>query len=505
MKVINIMNFVRELDPRIENSRELLFNTTKQELDLVNEFGYENTFLLQYDALIDRRYQELFKEQAKQNTELGLWLEIAEPLTSACNLPWRGRPGWLWDSHVVPGFSMAYTPEQRESIIDECMRAFHLVFGYYPKTVASWLLDSHTANYLYDKYHISTLAICRDQTNTDAYTLVGGYFNGAYYPSRNNIFTPAQTREYQLPVPVFRLLGPDPVHNYDNDKYLYGDDSIYYRAGEEYQGCYTMEPAWPCGQNPRIIDWFLHEFYCNEDMGFSYSQIGQENSFAEVDFLPSLRMCFEKLREHSDINILKMADAGECFRRLFPNGTPATSVCALNDWNRPEDIQSIYYDCASYTANLFREKNRIFIRSLYLFDERVPESYLYTPCQTWDATYENLPIVDTLSCNEHNGLCLTTNGSGLSIRRNDTSLCVKWDQSSIIFSPERIQIDTGIISLDEHFIKAPWHLDKGRIIFAYKGTPYALITNANIIYKDGKLLFDSKSSSIVFEFQRGSY
>ena len=33
-------------------------------------------------------------------------------------------------------------------------------------------------------------AICRDQTNTDAYTLVGGYFNQAYYPSRRSMFTP---------------------------------------------------------------------------------------------------------------------------------------------------------------------------------------------------------------------------------------------------------------------------------------------------------------------------
>ena len=95
-------------------------------------------------------------------------------------------------------------------LIDEAMRKFKEVFDYYPKTVACWMIDTHTINYLTDHYDVSTLAICRDQVNFDAYTLIGGYFNQAYYPSRSNMFTPAQSDECRVNVPMFRLLGPAP-------------------------------------------------------------------------------------------------------------------------------------------------------------------------------------------------------------------------------------------------------------------------------------------------------
>ncbi len=62
------MNFVRDIDERVENSEQYLYDMTAQELDMVNEFGVENTFLLQYDAVIDERYQKLFKEKATEKT-----------------------------------------------------------------------------------------------------------------------------------------------------------------------------------------------------------------------------------------------------------------------------------------------------------------------------------------------------------------------------------------------------------------------------------------------------
>ena len=151
MKIINIMNFVRYIDERKENSIEPMYETTKGELALVNELKLPNTFLLQYDAVCDEKYQRLFKQEATERTELGLWYEIVRPLCDACDIPFNSEYGWSWDWHIVPGFSMAYTPEERERLADEAMRKFREVFGYYPKTVASWLIDTHTVNYLADR------------------------------------------------------------------------------------------------------------------------------------------------------------------------------------------------------------------------------------------------------------------------------------------------------------------------------------------------------------------
>ena len=143
MKIVNLMNFVRRIDERMENSTERLLAFTAEQLDLVNGYGVDNTFLLQYDAICDEDFVSLFKNKATDKTELGLWYEIVEPLASACGIPYRSENGWKWDWHIIPGFSMAYSPSQREALIDEAMRKFKETFGYYPKTVGSWLIDTH--------------------------------------------------------------------------------------------------------------------------------------------------------------------------------------------------------------------------------------------------------------------------------------------------------------------------------------------------------------------------
>lgn len=503
MNIINIMNFVRRCDPRLDNSEQILFDCTRRELELVKQYGVANTFLLQYDALIDPRYRELFSENADSRTELGLWLEIVRPLTDACGLPWRGREGWDWDWTVVPGFSPAYTPAQREKLIDECMAKFREIYGFYPMTVGSWLLDTHTANYLSDRYHVSALAICRDQVNTDAYTLVGGCFNQPYYPSRKNIFTPAQTVRNALPVPVFRLLGSDPIHNYDNDRHLYdGENGRFFTPDRKYNGCYTMEPVWDCGSRPEIVDWFFDCYFTNENLGFGYTQLGQENSFGNTDFLPALKMQLDKAVRLKNVSFLTMKETGEAFRRLYPSLTPATSVCALKDFNRGNDVQSAWYNCANYTANVLRDKGRVSLRCLYLFDENVPDAYLTEPCKTWDAEYANLPVVDTLRGGDTLGLVLDDGAKAFSCRKTTEGiLCVKWDRGSVVFTEHGLTVNLREGELCLKGCAADVRVDGKRLRFVCKGHPYALVCTTPIEKTaDGcRFLPDGGSFSLTFE------
>lgn len=53
MKVVSIMNFVRQIDEREEHSTRKLLAFTAEQLQLVKEYGVDHTFLLQYDALCD--------------------------------------------------------------------------------------------------------------------------------------------------------------------------------------------------------------------------------------------------------------------------------------------------------------------------------------------------------------------------------------------------------------------------------------------------------------------
>ena len=123
MKIANIMCFARGY-----NSVEKQYKFTEAEFDLINEFDVDNTFLLEYDALCFESYQKLFKEKATDKTEIGLWYEIVEPLTTACGMTYRTQMGKKWDYHIIPGFSMGYTLKEREMLIDEAMRKFKEVF-----------------------------------------------------------------------------------------------------------------------------------------------------------------------------------------------------------------------------------------------------------------------------------------------------------------------------------------------------------------------------------------
>lgn len=436
MKIINVMNFVRQCEPRDPASDAILFETTEKQLALVNEEQVDNTFLLQYDALCDEKYVELFKTKATKRTELGFWYEVVEPLTTDCDMPYKSEYGWKWDWHITPGFSMAYTVEERERLIDQAMKKFKEVFGYYPRTVGSWLLDTHTVNYLSEHYQVDAFCICRDQVNVDAYTLVGGYFNQAYYPCKNNMFTPAQSQETQVNTPMFRLLGSDPVHNYDGKKYLINLPDPYYGAS-------TLEVAWETGYTPYIVDWFFKSYFKNEDLGFSYAQIGQENSFGLRDLINPLRMQIQKIKNLGDVVFQKMGDTGRWFKDTFDR-TPQTAVVATDDWNN-EEVQSVYYDCQKYTLNVFRYKKQIFIRAWYLFKDEAQDKYLKERCDSFYAVYENMPIVDTARFagdkKENIGILLDDDGVSFMAKKNEKGgITVYWGDKSIACHEDGIEI-----------------------------------------------------------------
>lgn len=213
-RIVNIYNFVRNSDYRVPNSEEVLFETTRQQIRLIKSTGLSATWALQYDALMNPRYQKLFKEQMGTNDEIAAWWEIPQPLAEKAGLKWRGQHEW--DSTANVGFSPGYTPTQRCKLVDVYMADFKAIFGYYPHSVGSWYIDEVTLAYMAKRYGITASCNCKDQVGTDGYTLWGGYWNQAYYPSRLNAYMPAQTRAAQIDVPIFRMLGSDPIYQYGN-------------------------------------------------------------------------------------------------------------------------------------------------------------------------------------------------------------------------------------------------------------------------------------------------
>lgn len=480
MKITNIMNFVRTFEPRDLEVEKLLFGAAKAELDLSLEMDLPSTFLLQYDALCDERYVELYRA-VKDNPkiELGFWYEVVEPLTSAIGMEYNSKRGYKWDWNIMPGFAMAYPTEVRVRLIDEAMRKFKEVFGFYPRTVGSWVLDSFTVDHLADNYDIDAFLICRDQINTDAYTMVGGYFSGPYYPSRNNVFTPGKEGN-RLDVPVFRLLGADPIHNYDSKKYLS-------EGARDGVSVYTLEPAAPSGRDPKVIDWFFDTYYGTESLGLAYTQIGQENSFANIDLVTPLRLQYESLIDR-DVTFLTTSETGRLFKEKF-NTTPISSVFADKNWDTT-DTKALQYDSENYSANLIWHEGTVALRALYLFDDRVEDLYLNNICDTFDSVHENLPIVDTAyqvgDSDGGIGIIFDTGAGVLTQKLGEDSVSARYDGKTITFSPDRITVTKCKAYFTPEMINTKICLNGNRLEYIYKGHEYALTVLGGEIRQDGQ-------------------
>ncbi len=348
----------------------------------MKKYHLRGTFLLQYDALMDPRYQQLLKSLPRNAFEIGAWWEIPQPMVEKAGLKWRGRYPWDWRANI--GFSTGYTLREREQLADVYMNDFKKIFGYYPKSVGSWFIDAHTLNYLYQKYKIVASCNCKDQYGTDGYTLWGGYWNQAYYPSKINSYMPAQNAENQIPVPIFRMLGSDPIRQYDNGR------------GSARQGVITLEPVYPqAGGDSTWVNWYFKQFVDGAYMGFAYTQAGQENSFTWEAMAKGLQLQFpliEKLSNEKKIKVETLAESGKWFKDHY-KVTPATSVTINNDLPGSNG-KTVWFDSRFYRANLLWENGSLRFRDIHVFNEKFPSKYETQPAASNECAFFTLPVVD---------------------------------------------------------------------------------------------------------------
>lgn len=373
-RVVNIINFVRLLEPRgVSLTRDVLYQTVVNQLEEMKANKLGGTFLLQYDALMEPRYQALLKNLPEE-IEIGAWFEIPQPLAEKAGMKWRGRYPWDW--HVNVGFSVGYTPQERIKLVDIYFADFKNIFGYYPKSVGCWFIDEISLNYMYEKYGIIASCNCRDQIGVDGYTLWGGYWNKAYYPSKDNVYMPAQNLKNQIPVPVFRMLGSDPIRQTDVT---------------------TMEPAIENdgGSDSNYVDWYFSQFINGPCMEYAYVQIGQENSFGwkrlGKGYTYQMK-CIAKLRDEKKIKTETLSETGSWFKQKY-KVTPATSVTALNGMNG-DNRKTVWFNSRFYRANLLWQNGTLHFRDIHLFNETLKSIYNNEAAATTTCRYSTLPFID---------------------------------------------------------------------------------------------------------------
>jgi len=382
-KIVNIVNFIRLLEPRdAAITQDVLYQTVVKQVNIMRQYRLGGTFLLQYDALMDARYQHLLKNLSRDSFEIGAWWEIPQPLVEKAGLKWRGRFPWDW--HADVGFATGYTPAERKQLVDVYMTDFKNIFGYYPKSVCSWFIDAYSLNYMYEKYGIVASANCKDQYGTDGYTLWGGYWNQAYYASKINSYMPAQHAEKQIPVPIFRMLGSDPIRQYDHN------------LGNSRQGVITLEPVYAFGGGDSAwVNWFFKTLTADVALGFNYAQAGQENSFTWDAMAKGFGIqmpLIARLRNEKKIRVETLETSGRWFKKTYAV-TPPTSFAVSEDITGSH-LKTIWFNSRFYRANILWENNTLRIRDIHVFNEHFPSVYETRPVTSNECKFFTLPVVD---------------------------------------------------------------------------------------------------------------
>ncbi len=380
---VNIYNFVRMSHTEPTRFIQDDFDTIENQIITLKQYGFPGTYALKYDALMNEKYQELFRYWLDDRDELGAWWEITGELCARSGVRFRGwNTSEDYDDRVDSAYPVGYTPEERKRLVDGYMADFFSVFGSYPQSIGSWVLDSITMQYAREKYGVKAFCICRDQMGVDGFTLWGGCPNGAYFPSKKNENIPAQSPASQIDAPVFRLLGPDPIYNFEAD------------VRDDLAGVYTMEPSWVIGRDRKWVSWYFACLTEEDALGMGYAHVGQENNFLWENIAPGFAPQLEIVRElaqQGKLRVETMAAAADRFRRKY-RVTPPQTFQASRDWSS-RDLSCQWYSCANYRLGLLGEEGHLRIRDLFLYDENYPSRYLHAPMKGTRSNFDALPVL----------------------------------------------------------------------------------------------------------------
>jgi len=386
VRCINVINFIRGVEPRAPT--DLLLPVQKQ-MEVLLGLELPATWLLQYDALVSGPFVPFLKSHIASNHEVGVWFEMNELQCKAAGVAWRGRPGLEWDSSPSVAFTIGYTVEERIKLADTFMREFRAIWGRYPKSVASWNLDSHTMAHLTEHYEIDAYAVCRDQIATDGFTIWGAPIAG-YYPSKVNCWSPALDRKNQIPSPVFRMLGQDPVYYYQNGYPMPG--------GRRGGGPDTMEPVWPSGRSPIFIGNFLNMIARAPTLEFAYAQLGQENNFGWPEMAsayPVQMKALSDLRGAGSVHVETMGESGRRFKQAFSETPPQAQVMLEDPFGNVDPVENtVWYQSRFYRANLHLKGDLPFLRDLTVYSDRNPQPFLNSATRAGDVEQRMPAVLD---------------------------------------------------------------------------------------------------------------
>lgn len=275
-------------------------NPIKDQYGLIEKNDFSATWLLQYDAIKDAELVDEIKE-FDDKQELGIFLEVSRDLANDSKVFYLEDRRWSDPSVVfLSGFSLS----ERKLMIDKVFSLFKDEFGYYPKSVGAWWIDSYSLNYLKSKYKITSSLIVADQLITDSYGIWGQWWGYPYIASKDNILRPSKNKNDNSGVVI--------------TQWAQRDLTKAYKEGSDYSN-FSLQANDYIRQGKNTDYFFgLINNYLDCRNGIGQITVGLETGMESVGFIKEYENQLKMLSGIDSIKNLSMSEFSDIFRNVYP-------------------------------------------------------------------------------------------------------------------------------------------------------------------------------------------
>lgn len=338
------------------------------------------SWLFTYDVLENQEVADFAKQMDRQQ-DLGIFLEVTPNFAKKAGVIYNKTDSWHRSNSV---FLSGYAQEDRKKLINAVFEKFKSNFGYYPKSVGAWWVDSFSLNYMKEKYGITSTLGCADQFYTDGYSLWGQYWSTPFYPSQNHSGIPARNIETKLDLVSFQWAARDPFNGYSGE----GASS------------YSTQDYYTRNLPDEYYEKLIKLYALKNKNQFGQITLGLEGDFPEETYsgLYAKQLdTIKRISNRENINITNMKDFSEWYRQTFKDLSPSHVI--ETDDLLGQQVKSIWYQSPAYRIGLTYnwESQELKIIDWRTFQDNFQEPFYLTP-NTELNLYINTPsLIDQIS------------------------------------------------------------------------------------------------------------
>ncbi len=412
------------------------------QLEILRQQNIPATWLIRFDALKNTNITDALKDV--QSNEKGLFLEITPTWSAEAGVAYRKSENW----HAAgSAFLSGYEQDERIKLVDSSFEEFKRVFGYYPKSVGAWWIDSFSLEYMQQKYKITGALIVSDQYTTDNYQIWGQYWSTPYYPSKINALHPAQTLESKLPVVITQWAARDPVNGYGNGVL----ESTFSVQANDYIDYHDLDTKY----FSKLIDIYTQQPFNK----FAHLVVGLENSYSwskySNEYKNQIDLLMQKQKE-GQLSIVTLANFSNWYQKTFPQLSPEHIIIADDPLGSFKKV--VWFMNPYYRVGWFFNQDGSVFRDIRQYIDGQEELCLKDRCDSVNFATSATRVLDEVSFG-HKWIIDEGKINDFKVSQDRDRYVISYNNEvgrlrEIAFLPRDISVDGKISSIDGAILDA---------------------------------------------------